>query len=99
MERVSPPPYWAWRPGPPGGADDAESPVTPEAVDWAGVILVIESAHRPNLAKHFPDALRGKRVVCLDVPDDFADVDPELVRLLWDRVTRSAPVLATQESV
>ena len=77
-----------------GVAPDAESPVTPELIEWADVILVMEPAHRSKLAKRFPNALRGKRVVCLDVPDDYAYMDPGLVELLWERVTRVIPALA-----
>ena len=32
------------------------------------------------------DRLRGKRVVCLDIPDDYAFMQPELVALLEKRV-------------
>ena len=78
-----------------GVAPDAENPVTPELIEWADVILVMEPAHRSKLAKLFPHALRGKRVVCLDVPDDCDYVAPELVRLLRGRVGRAIPALAT----
>jgi predicted protein tyrosine phosphatase len=77
-----------------GVAADAETPVTPELVAWADVVLVMEPAHRAKLSRRFPAALRGKRVVCLGVPDDYAYMDPELVRVLRDRVGRAIPALA-----
>ena len=77
-----------------GVAPDADSPVTPELIAWADVILVMEPAHRAKLARAFPAPLRGKRVVCLDIADDYGLMDPELVRLLWDRVPRSVPALS-----
>jgi predicted protein tyrosine phosphatase len=77
-----------------GVAADAENPASPELIEWAEVILVMEPAHRSKLAKQFPNALRGKRVACLDVPDDYVYMDPELVELLWERVTRAIPALA-----
>ena len=80
-----------------GVAPDAESRVTPEQIAWAEVILVMEPAHRSKLAKRFPHALRGKRVACLDVPDDYAYMDPELVDLLWERITRVIPALAVHK--
>ena len=46
------------------------------------------------MARGFGRHLRGKRVVCLGIPDDFALMDPALVRLLWERVPRSVPGLA-----
>lgn len=81
-----------------GVAPDAESPVTPELLAWADVVFVMEPAHRAKLARSFPAALRGKRVVCLDVPDDYGYMDPALVRLLRERVARAVPALAGERS-
>ena len=80
-----------------GVAADAESPVTPELIEWADVVLVMEPAHRSKLAKQFPNALRGERAACLDVPDDYAYMDPGLVELLWEGVTRVLPALAVHK--
>lgn len=46
----------------------------------------MEPAHRAKLARAFPAALRGKRVVCPGLADDYGLMAPELVRVLWDRV-------------
>ena len=81
-----------------GVAPDADTPVTPELLAWADVVFVMESAHRARLTRAFPAAVRGKRVVCLDVPDDYGYMDPELVRLLRDRVARAVPALAAEPS-
>ena len=81
-----------------GVAPDAENPVSPELIAWADVVLVMERAHRAKLARLFPAAPRGKRIVCLDVPDEYDYMDPELVRLLRDRVGRAIPALAAEAS-
>jgi hypothetical protein len=60
-------------------------------VDWADVIFVMEKTHRSKLARQFRSHLKGKRVVCLDIPDDYEFMDPELVRLLENRVGRFLP--------
>lgn len=65
---------------------DAENPVTPEALEWADLIFVMEKAHRDKLAKKFRTYLNGKRMICLDIPDEFEYMDPELVALLRARV-------------
>jgi predicted protein tyrosine phosphatase len=72
--------------------------VTPELLAWADVVFVMEPTHRAKLARSFPAALRGKRVVCLDVPDDYGYTDPDLVRLLRDRIARAVPALAADLS-
>lgn len=70
---------------------DAENPVTPELLAWADTIFVMEPAHRSRLAGRFQRYLRGKRVICLDIPDDFAFMDPALVALLLAKVPRHLP--------
>ena len=69
----------------------AENPLTAELVGWADLIFVMEKAHRSKLQRRFRAALAGKRVICLDVPDDFAFMEPELVRLLETKVSRHLP--------
>jgi predicted protein tyrosine phosphatase len=61
---------------------DAETPLSAEQVSWADVIFVMEKAHRNKLAKKFKPQLNGKRVICLNIPDDYDFMDPTLVRLL-----------------
>jgi len=61
---------------------DAEVPVTPEAVEWADVIFVMEKTHRNKLQTKFKAQLKDKRLICLNIPDEYDFMDPELVRLL-----------------
>ncbi|HLF95821.1 MAG TPA: hypothetical protein VI457_01635, partial [Methylococcaceae bacterium] len=67
-------------------------PVTPELVEWAEIIFVMEKAHRNKLSARFGKHLRNTRVVCLDIPDDYDFMDPALVRLLQSRVSRFLPI-------
>ncbi|AXV78409.1 MULTISPECIES: low molecular weight protein tyrosine phosphatase family protein [Ralstonia solanacearum species complex] len=68
-----------------GLAPDADVPLTADQLEWAEVIFVMERAHRRRLAQRFGPWLRGKRVVCLGIPDDYAFMQPELVALLERR--------------
>ncbi len=77
-----------------GVAPDADNPATPELIAWADIVLVMEPAHRAKLARMFPAALRGKRVVCLDIPDEYGLMDDELITLLWERVPRFVPAVS-----
>ncbi len=61
---------------------EAETPVSSDLLEWADVIFVMERAHRNKLSKKFKAHLKAKRVICLDIPDEFAFMDPSLVRLL-----------------
>ena len=75
-----------------GTNHDAENPLTPELVEWAEIIFVMEKAHRDKLTSKFRRYLANKRVVCLDIPDDFEYMDPALVKLLRAKVQRFLPV-------
>ena len=70
---------------------DAENPVTPELVQWADLIFVMERAHRSKLSAKFKPYLGNARVICLDIPDDYEFMDPDLVRLLKAKVPRHLP--------
>ena len=67
---------------------DAEVPLSPELLQWADVIFVMERTHRAKLSSRFRAHIGGKRIVCLDIPDDYAYMDPALVALLQSRVPR-----------
>ncbi|MET0718664.1 MAG: low molecular weight protein tyrosine phosphatase family protein [Pseudoxanthomonas sp.] len=71
--------------------NDAENPVTPEALQWADIVFVMERAHRSKLSAKFKQHLSGKRVVCLEIPDEYEYMDPVLVDLLKRKVLRHLP--------
>lgn len=82
-----------------GTHHNADNPLTAELLAWADVIFVMEKAHRSKLQRRFRAALGGKRVICLDIPDDYDFMQPELVQLLETKVSRHLPVMAvTQQS-
>ena len=64
----------------------AETPVSAELLEWADVIFVMEKTHRNKLSKRFRACLKNKRVICLDIPDQFGYMDPMLIRLLEAKV-------------
>ena len=61
---------------------DAVVQLSAEQVAWADIIFVMEPSHRRRLSQKFRRWLDGKRVICLDIPDDYEYMQPELVRLL-----------------
>ncbi|CAB3971781.1 phosphotyrosine protein phosphatase [Burkholderia sp. AU31652] len=65
-----------------GLAPDADTRVSAEQLDWADVVFVMERAHKARLAAQFGAHLRDKKIVCLDIPDRYAYMQPELVTLL-----------------
>jgi predicted protein tyrosine phosphatase len=69
-----------------GLGNDADVPLSPEQIAWADVIFVMEKVHRNRLGQRFRRHLNGKRVICLDIPDDYEYMQAELVRLLEAKV-------------
>ncbi|KIP86027.1 phosphotyrosine protein phosphatase [Stenotrophomonas maltophilia] len=66
---------------------DADELLGPELLEWADLVFVMERAHRTRLSARFAPSLNGKRVVCLDIPDDYDYMDPVLVELLKRKVS------------
>ena len=75
-----------------GTNNDAENPLTDELIEWADFIVVMEKSHRNKVQKRFGRSLGKKRIICLDIPDDYEFMDPGLVRLLEARMARHLPM-------
>lgn len=71
-----------------GLADDADTLISAEQLEWAELVLVMEAAHRRRLRSRYGHLLKGKRVVCLDIPDRYEFMQAELVTLLLKRAGR-----------
>ena len=71
-----------------GISNGANVPLSSEQIEWADIIFVMEKAHRNKLQKKFKTSLKRARVICLDIPDDYEFMDPELVLLLEVRAGR-----------
>ncbi len=69
-----------------GLADDAETQLSSEQLAWANLIFVMEKTHRKKLNQGFGKFLKGKKIICLDIPDNYAFMQAELVALLKARV-------------
>ncbi|MET0288448.1 MAG: low molecular weight protein tyrosine phosphatase family protein [Pseudoxanthomonas sp.] len=74
-----------------GPGNEADNLVTPELLRWAQLIFVMEPVHRRRLATRFQPHLGAARVVCLDIPDDYAYMAPDLIALLRRKVVRFLP--------
>ncbi|MCJ0763195.1 low molecular weight protein tyrosine phosphatase family protein [Variovorax terrae] len=69
-----------------GLAPDAECQLSVDQVEWAEIIFVMERAHRTKLMQQFRRSLNGKKVICLDIPDNYEFMQPGLVTLLERKV-------------
>lgn len=62
----------------------ATTQLTNELIDWADKIFVMEYEHQKAVLKMCCDA--WNKVECLDIPDIYAHGEPELKRLLKERL-------------
>ena len=71
-----------------GTNSDADTPVSGDLIEWADIIFVMEKSHRNKVSKKFRELLRDKKLVCLDIPDNYKRMDPTLIQILKNRVSR-----------
>ena len=81
-----------------GLSHDAETPLSVELIEWAELLFVMEAKHKSKLSAQFKLHLSGKRVVCLNIPDNYKFMESALVKLLQCKVTQHLPQLQTRRS-
>lgn len=69
-----------------GLSNDADERLSIEQIEWANVIFVMERRQKTRLSQLFGAALKDKRVNCLNIPDTFEYMQPELVDLLTPKL-------------
>lgn len=67
---------------------DADTPLSGDMIEWADVVVAMETVHKDKVTRKFRAELRGKRIVVLGIPDDYEYMQPELVELLRERVPK-----------
>jgi predicted protein tyrosine phosphatase len=71
-----------------GLSADADERISTEHLAWADTIAVMEKAQLSRLKRQMGPHLKGKRLVCLDIPDDFEFMQPALIDLIASRLSR-----------
>lgn len=65
----------------------ADTRVSSEQLDWATHIFVMERRHKSALQKNYQSHIKGKKVICLGIPDYFSFMEDTLVSLLVAKVS------------
>ena len=65
-----------------GTSSKARRHVSMKDLQWADVVIVMESKHKQRLAADYRQALRGCEVHVLDIEDRYKFMDPELIEEL-----------------
>ena len=69
-----------------GLSNDADEKLSSEQIDWADVIVVMETRQKKRLTGLFASRLAHKRVMVLGIPDRYTFMQPELVRLMTPKL-------------
>jgi predicted protein tyrosine phosphatase len=69
-----------------GTSADALVRVNANMLDWADVVFVMDDDQRRWLETTFQAHPALGKIVCLDIPDIFTFLQPELIQLLQERV-------------
>jgi predicted protein tyrosine phosphatase len=75
-----------------GTSSDALVRVNARMLEWADVVITMDESQRAALEQMFPCHAALARLVCLQIPDDFTFLQPELVRLLEARIAPLVPL-------
>jgi predicted protein tyrosine phosphatase len=70
-----------------GTNKDAAIPVSSDLIEWADVILVMETMLRDKISAKYKTLLKGKQMVVLGIPDNYQHMQPELIQLLEKKVS------------
>ena len=68
-----------------GTSEDALVRVNARMLDWADVVFIMDDNQREQLSQLFPDHAALAGLICLEIPDRYDFLDPELVALLEER--------------
>jgi predicted protein tyrosine phosphatase len=61
--------------------------VTGGHIGWADWIFVMEKKHLQILRNRYQDELQTKKVICLNIADDFEFMDTELIEILKSKLS------------
>jgi predicted protein tyrosine phosphatase len=74
-----------------GTAPDALARVNANMLDWAEDIFIMDERQRRALRRRFAGHPALDRIICLDIPDEFTFLQPELIELLENRTMPHLP--------
>ena len=67
-----------------GTSPNAKRTVSVNDIRWATHIFVMEKKHKQRLLAKFARLVEYKKIIVLDIPDDYQFMQPELVEIFED---------------
>ncbi len=69
-----------------GTSPNAKRTVSVNDIRWSSHIFVMEKKHKQWLMAKFTKLLKYKKIIVLDIPDEYQFMDEELVSILNDSI-------------
>ncbi|PIR63095.1 MAG: protein tyrosine phosphatase [Candidatus Pacebacteria bacterium CG10_big_fil_rev_8_21_14_0_10_40_26] len=70
-----------------------KNPLSKKELSWADTVIVMEEDQGDEIAKRFPNEYMKKRVLSLNIPDDYHYNQPFLVKLLKEKIAHYGDLL------
>ena len=70
-----------------GTEANARIKITAGHIGWADIIFVMEKKHLRRIRDRFEDISYNKKIICLNIADNYGFMDEELVGILKSRVS------------
>lgn len=69
-----------------GTEPSARIRVSAKMIEWADIIYAMEHKHKKRLTENFPAETAAKKIIVLDIPDEYQYMDEELVAMIRECV-------------
>jgi len=69
-----------------GTEPSARIKLTAKTIEWANLIFVMEKKHKQRMIEKFPVEIERKKIIILDIPDEYQFMDEELVEDIKTKV-------------
>lgn len=69
-----------------GTEPSARKKLNSKIIEWADYIFVMEKKHKQRMSENFPTETKNKRIIILNIPDEFKYMDLELIEEIKSKV-------------
>ena len=70
-----------------GTENNSRVKVTEGLIGWADMVFFMEKKHPRRIKDKYSSSLSGKKIICLNIPDEYGFMDEELIALLDSSVS------------
>ena len=70
-----------------GTEENARIKITAGLIGWADIVFVMEKKHERRIQQKYREELKSKKIIRLDIEDEYEYMNEELIELLKNRVS------------